>query len=150
IPLDGKAEVDAAGNAPARLSSGASPESLAYAIYTSGSTGRPKGTLNSHRGIVNRLLWSQQRHELTGEDRVLQKTPYSFDISVWEFFWPLLAGARLVLAEPGGHQDPAYLVATIAAEGITTIHFVPSMLQAFLEAAEVERCAASLVRVMCS
>ncbi|HKH47321.1 MAG TPA: amino acid adenylation domain-containing protein, partial [Thermoanaerobaculia bacterium] len=126
------------------------PAHLAYVIYTSGSTGRPKGTLNSHRGIVNRLLWMQERYRLTGDDRVLQKTPYSFDVSVWEFFWPLLTGARLVIAEPGGHQDPVYLIAAIEAAGITTIHFVPSMLQAFLEAPGVERCAASLVRVVCS
>src|SRR6185436_6805729 len=101
MPLDGTAQVHASDGPPARLSSGASPESLAYAIYTSGSTGQPKGTLNSHRGIVNRLLWMQQCYELCGEDRVLQKTPYSFDVSVWEFFWPLLTGARLVMAEPG-------------------------------------------------
>ena len=129
---------------------GAGPASLAYVIYTSGSTGRPKGTLNSHRGIVNRLLWMQEQYRLTPADRVLQKTPYSFDVSVWEFFWPLLTGARLVMAAPGGHQDPAYLVRTIQREGITTMHFVPSMLQAFLEAPGVERCAASLVRVVCS
>src|SRR6185436_16139156 len=150
VLLDGAADVHDGEEPPARLASGALPESLAYGIYTSGSTGRPKGTLNSHRGIVNRLLWMQQRYELTGEDRVLQKTPYSFDVSVWEFFWPLLTGAQLVMAEPGGHQDPAYLVATIESAGITTVHFVPSMLQAFLEAAGVERCAASLVRVVCS
>ncbi|MFL6236787.1 MAG: amino acid adenylation domain-containing protein, partial [Thermoanaerobaculia bacterium] len=125
------------------------PGNLAYVIYTSGSTGRPKGTMNSHRGIVNRLLWMQQEYGLAPEDRVLQKTPFSFDVSVWEFFWPLLTGARLVMARPGGHQDPAYLVRTINAEGITTMHFVPSMLQAFLEAPEVESCV-SLERVMAS
>ena len=101
-------------------------------IYTSGSTGRPKGALNSHRGIVNRILWMQQEYGLTLDDRVLQKTPFSFDVSVWEFFWPLITGARLVVARPGGHQDPAYLVETIRREGITTLHFVPSMLSAFL------------------
>ncbi|MFL6234488.1 MAG: amino acid adenylation domain-containing protein, partial [Thermoanaerobaculia bacterium] len=128
---------------------GVRPGNLAYVIYTSGSTGRPKGTMNSHRGIVNRLLWMQQEHGLTPEDRVLQKTPFSFDVSVWEFFWPLLTGARLVMARPGGHQDPNYLVRTINAEGITTMHFVPSMLQVFLEAPGVESCA-SLIRVMAS
>ncbi|MFL6262992.1 MAG: amino acid adenylation domain-containing protein, partial [Thermoanaerobaculia bacterium] len=128
---------------------GVRPGNLAYVIYTSGSTGRPKGTMNSHRGIVNRLLWMQQEYGLTPEDRVLQKTPFSFDVSVWEFFWPLLTGARLVMARPGGHQDPNYLVRTINAEGITTMHFVPSMLQAFLEAPGVESCA-SLIRVMAS
>src|SRR4051794_35429645 len=124
-------------------------ENLAYAIYTSGSTGKPKGVPNVHKAIVNRLLWMQARYGLTPADRVLQKTPYSFDVSVWEFFWPLLAGARLVMARPGGHQDPAYLVRTIQDEGITTLHFVPSMLQVFLEAPGLEECS-SLRRVVCS
>ena len=108
------------------------PENLAYVIYTSGSTGRPKGAMNRTAAIVNRLLWMQDAYGLTPGDRVLQKTPFSFDVSVWELFWPLLTGARLVLARPGGHRDRAYLAALIAAEGITTLHFVPSMLQAFL------------------
>jgi amino acid adenylation domain-containing protein len=125
------------------------PEQEAYLIFTSGSTGRPKGAVVSHRGICNRLLWMQEAYRLGPEDRVLQKTPFSFDVSVWEFFWPLMAGARLVMARPGGHRDGAYLVETIAREGITTIHFVPSMLQAFLEEAEVSRCR-SLRRVICS
>ena len=125
------------------------PDSLAYVIYTSGSTGRPKGTMNSHRGIVNRLLWMQDRYGLTPDDAVLQKTPFSFDVSVWEFFWPLLVGARLVMALPGGHRDPAYLVETIAGERITTLHFVPSMLRVFANAPGVERCA-SIRRVMAS
>jgi amino acid adenylation domain-containing protein len=126
-----------------------SGEDLAYTIYTSGSTGRPKGAMNSHRAIRNRLLWSQRLDPLTADDRVLQKTPFSFDISVWEFFWPLSNGARLVVARPGGHQDPGYLVRLIADAGITTAHFVPSMLQLFLEAEEVESCV-SLRRVICS
>jgi len=125
------------------------PDSLAYIIYTSGSTGRPKGTLSSHRGIVNRLLWMQDQYRLTPDDRVLQKTPFSFDVSVWEFFWPLLTGAHLVMARPGGHQDPAYLVATIAAEKITTLHFVPSMLRVFADAPGVEKLT-SLRQVMAS
>ncbi|HYX25073.1 MAG TPA: amino acid adenylation domain-containing protein, partial [Thermoanaerobaculia bacterium] len=124
-------------------------DELAYVIYTSGSTGRPKGVMNSHRGIRNRLLWLQQVDALSGDDRVLQKTPYSFDVSVWEFFWPLSTGARLVLARPGGHQDPGYLVRLINEAGVTTMHFVPSMLQAFVAAAEVESCT-SLRRVICS
>ena len=106
----------------------ADADGLAYVIYTSGSTGRPKGAMNTHRAIVNRLLWMQERYGLAPEDRVLQKTPFSFDVSVWEFFWPLLAGARLVMARPGGHQDSAYLVETIREQEITTLHFVPSML----------------------
>ncbi len=125
------------------------PDALAYMIYTSGSTGRPKGAMNSHRAIRNRLLWMQEAYGLTPEDRVLQKTPFSFDVSVWEFFWPLMTGARLVVALPGGHQDPAYLVKTIERERITTLHFVPSMLRVFLDAPGVERCT-GLSRVICS
>ena len=113
---------------------------LAYAIYTSGSTGKPKGVPNVHQGIVNRLLWMQDMYKLTASDRVLQKTPFSFDVSVWEFFWPLLTGAALVLARPGGHRDPAYLVDLIAQQKVTTLHFVPSMLSVFLETAGLERC----------
>jgi amino acid adenylation domain-containing protein len=126
-----------------------SPKNLAYVIYTSGSTGKPKGAMNTHEGIVNRLLWMQDRYQLTSSDCVLQKTPFSFDVSVWEFFWPLLTGAKLVLAKPGGHQDPAYLAELIEREQVTTIHFVPSMLQAFLTGAAMNRCQ-SLERVICS
>ncbi|MGD2115917.1 MAG: amino acid adenylation domain-containing protein, partial [Acidobacteriota bacterium] len=109
------------------------PDALAYVIYTSGSTGRPKGVMNSHRGIVNRLRWMQERYGLGADDRVLQKTPTSFDVSVWELFWPLMTGAPLEMARPEGHKDPAYLVATLRDRRITTLHFVPSMLQAFVE-----------------
>ncbi len=128
------------------------PDHLAYVIFTSGSTGRPKGAMNTHWAIVNRLLWMQAAYGLTAADRVLQKTPFTFDVSVWEFFWPLLAGARLVMAEPGGHADPAYLLRTIEAEGVTTLHFVPSMLAAFLSEVgpgTAARCP-SLRRVMAS
>ncbi len=129
----------------------AAPDNLAYVIYTSGSTGRPKGTMNSHRGIVNRLLWMQAQYRLTADDRVLQKTPVSFDVSVWELFWPLLTGARLVLARPGGHRDPTYLLRTIGEQGITTLHFVPAMLRAFLEGSGiVPDEVRSLRRVMAS
>lgn len=130
--------------------SGAAPESLAYVIYTSGSTGRPKGVMNVHRGICNRLLWMQEAFQLTENDRVLQKTPFSFDVSVWEFFWPLLTGARLVIAKPGGHRDNLYLVNLIEEQKITTIHFVPSMLRLFLESGGIDRCNRSLKRVICS
>jgi amino acid adenylation domain-containing protein len=132
-----------------RPASGALPADLAYVIYTSGSTGQPKGVMNSHAGIVNRLGWMQDAYRLNSEDRVLQKTPYSFDVSVWELFWPLLVGARLVLAAPERHRDSAYLVRLIADEGITTLHFVPSMLQAFLEEPDLDGCA-GLRRVICS
>jgi len=121
----------------------------AYVIYTSGSTGMPKGVANLHEGIVNRLLWMQSAYTLNDTDRILQKTPYSFDVSVWEFFWPLMTGACLVVAIPNGHKDPNYLVRTIVEHGITTIHFVPSMLRVFLEAEGIERCI-SLRRVICS
>ena len=125
------------------------PESLAYVIYTSGSTGTPKGVMNTHRGICNRLLWMQETYQLTPDDAVLQKTPFSFDVSVWEFFWTLMTGARLVIAKPGGHQDSVYLAKEIAQHNITTIHFVPSMLQIFLETPAVETLT-SLKRVICS
>lgn len=124
-------------------------DSLAYVIYTSGSTGKPKGAMNTHGGIWNRLLWMQEAYRLTAADRVMQKTPLSFDVSVWELLWPLLAGACLVLARPGGHKDGRYLVELIAEQGITTVHFVPPMLQVFLEEDGVENCD-SLRRVICS
>ena len=126
------------------------PENLAYVIYTSGSTGKPKGAMNTHTGICNRLLWMQDAYQLRVDDSVLQKTPFSFDVSVWEFFWPLLIGARLVVAKPGGHQDRDYLVNLIAEHTITTLHFVPSMLRVFLDAQEIENKCLSLKRVICS
>ncbi|MFY9573345.1 MAG: amino acid adenylation domain-containing protein, partial [Blastocatellia bacterium] len=125
------------------------PDNIAYAIYTSGSTGRPKGVVISHRGVCNRLLWAQQSYSLGEADTVLQKTPYGFDVSVWEFFWPLMTGARLILARPEGHKDSKYLVDLIVDQLITTVHFVPPMLQAFLEEEGVERCK-SLKRVLSS
>ncbi|WP_250404491.1 non-ribosomal peptide synthetase [Streptomyces cellostaticus] len=129
--------------------SGPSPDDLAYVLYTSGSTGRPKGVKITHAGILNRLLWMQRRFALDGTDRVLQKTPSSFDVSVWEFFWPLMAGATLVVARPEGHKDPAYLTSLIERERVTTAHFVPSMLDVFLRSAEASRCG-TLRRVICS
>ncbi|CAM8829001.1 amino acid adenylation domain-containing protein [Burkholderia pseudomallei] len=123
---------------------------LAYVIYTSGSSGEPKGVMNEHRGVVNRLWWMQQTYALDERDAVLQKTPFSFDVSVWEFFWPLMSGARLVIAKPEGHKDPAYLSELIDRERVTTLHFVPSMLQAFLEDEGAARGCGSVKRVMCS
>ena len=125
------------------------PLNLAYMIYTSGSTGKPKGAGNSHRALVNRLHWMQKAYALDATDTVLQKTPFSFDVSVWEFFWPLLTGARLAVALPGDHRDPERLVQTIRQHQVTTLHFVPSMLQAFLGHRQVESCH-SLKRVVCS
>ncbi|MBT2748499.1 MULTISPECIES: non-ribosomal peptide synthetase [unclassified Lysobacter] len=122
---------------------------LAYVIYTSGSTGQPKGAMNEHRGVVNRLLWAQSQFQLTASDRVLQKTPFGFDVSVWEFFLPLLAGARLVMARPLGHQEPDYLASIIDSAAITVVHFVPSMLQVFLEQIAAAECG-SLRQVLCS
>lgn len=124
-------------------------DDIAYVIYTSGSTGRPKGVLNTHRGIHNRLDWMQRTYRLDADDVVLQKTPTGFDVSVWEFFWPLTTGARLVLAKPDGEKDAAYLRDAIRSHGVTTIHFVPSMLSVFLAEEDVERCR-SLRRMICS
>ncbi|MEO6193568.1 MAG: amino acid adenylation domain-containing protein, partial [Thermoanaerobaculia bacterium] len=133
----------------APLDGGAGADNLAYVIYTSGSTGRPKGVMSTHRGIVNRIAWMQRAYGLTPADRVLQKTPVSFDVSVWELFWPLAVGARLVLARPAGHRDPAYLMRRIEEQEVTTLHFVPSMLQVFLAQPGLGRCR-SLRRVMAS
>ncbi|TDQ50729.1 non-ribosomal peptide synthetase [Actinorugispora endophytica] len=113
----------------------AGPDHPAYLIYTSGSTGRPKGVAVTHRAIANRLAWMQHHYRLAADDRVLQKTPSSFDVSVWEFFWALCEGAAVVLARPDGHRDPAYLARVIAEQRVTTLHFVPSMLEAFTRAA---------------
>ncbi|GAA4727231.1 amino acid adenylation domain-containing protein [Phytohabitans rumicis] len=129
------------------------PDDLAYVIYTSGSTGTPKGVMVPHRGIVNRLLWMQDRYGLAPGDRVLQKTPYTFDVSVWEFFWPLLAGATVVVAPPGAHRDPVELAAFMTAHEVTHVHFVPSMLDAFLDAAgtfDGQRCPPSWRHVFSS
>ncbi|MET8875709.1 non-ribosomal peptide synthase/polyketide synthase [Nocardia sp. NPDC004604] len=116
------------------------PGHAAYVIFTSGSTGRPKGVAVSHAAIVNRLVWMQAQYGLGAEDAVLQKTPATFDVSVWEFFWPLRVGARLVLARPDGHRDPAYLARLIDDERITVAHFVPSMLAVFLAEPKVREC----------
>ena len=141
---------DIAKASPNPVAPAGSTSDLAYMIYTSGSTGRPKGALNTHAGIVNRLLWMQDTYRLTQNDRVMQKTPFSFDVSVWEFFWPLMTGAAIVLASPGMHKDGAYLAALVARHKITTIHFVPSMLDPFLEVPGLDVSCASLKRVICS
>ncbi|HTF96489.1 MAG TPA: ACP S-malonyltransferase [Cellvibrio sp.] len=126
-----------------------SSDSLAYIIYTSGSTGNPKGCMITHSAIVNRLLWMKEEYEVDERDRILQKTPYTFDVSVWEFFLPLLSGATLVFAKPKGHQDPGYLTEIIREEKVTVCHFVPSMLNAFLNEPSVSQCT-SLSRVFTS
>jgi amino acid adenylation domain-containing protein len=116
------------------------PDQAAYCIYTSGSTGRPKGVVVSHRSLANRLAFAQRTYPVTSGDRILQKAAFGFDVSVWEFFGPLAAGARLVLARPGGHRDSAYLVRFLAEQGITFVHFVPSMLKVLLAEPGLERC----------
>src|SRR5579864_4777053 len=113
--------------------SGVDGANAAYVIYTSGSTGLPKGAINTHAGILNRILWMQEMYGLTQHDCVLQKTPFSFDVSVWEFLWPLVSGACLIVARPEGHKAPQYLNEVIEREAITVLHFVPSMLAEFLQ-----------------
>ncbi|MGU3499521.1 non-ribosomal peptide synthase/polyketide synthase [Mycobacterium sp. C31M] len=122
------------------------PSAWAYVLYTSGSTGRPKGVAVAHAGIVNRIAWLQSAYPLTSDDRMLVKTPISFDTSVWEMFWPLSVGATLVLARPGGHRDPAYLADTMITERVTAVDFVPSMLELFLDEPRAGQCTA-LTRV---
>jgi amino acid adenylation domain-containing protein len=121
---------------------------LMYVLHTSGSTGKPKGVMNQHDGVVNRLLWAQDHFGLrAGEDVVLQKTTFCFDVSVGELFWPLIAGAKLVFARPGGHKDDRYLREIIRTAGVTTLHFVPTMLEVFLDSPlELP----SLQRVLCN
>ncbi len=123
-------------------------DDLAYVIYTSGSTGKPKGALNSHRGICNRLLWMQDAYCLTESDAVLQKTAFSFDVSVGEFFWPLMAGARIVLPKPGGHRDIQYLVDLTDRENVSVLNTVPSMLRLFLEEPGIHACTSVKRRVL--
>ena len=124
------------------------PDLPAYVLYTSGSTGRPKGVVIAHRAITNRLCHMQHQIPLGPDDRLLQKTPAGFDVTVREVFWPLLAGAAIVVADPDGHRDPAYIAETIVAEGITITHFVPSGLKVFLAEPDAARCT-SLRRVVC-
>lgn len=124
------------------------PDDLAYVIFTSGSTGEPKGVAVEHRAIVNRLLWMQAHYGINASDRILQKTPATFDVSVWEFFLPMIAGAELVMAPPGAHRDPAAIARLIRDRGITTCHFVPSMLSAFLASPASQGLA--MARVFCS
>lgn len=139
----------AGSSAPLNLSA---PEQTAYIIFTSGSTGRPKGVMVGQTAIVNRLLWMQNHYPLTAADVVAQKTPCSFDVSVWEFWWPFIAGAKLVMAEPEAHRDPLAMQDFFAKYGVTTTHFVPSMLAAFVASLTPENaaCCASLKQVFCS
>lgn len=131
------------------LSFNGSDENLFNVIFTSGSTGKPKGVMVPHKGIINRLLWMQNAYPLDDSDKVLQKTPYSFDVSVWELFWPLIVGAQLVYAKPEGHKDPDYLRDIISQHNISTLHFVPTMLGIFLQTSGIDNCR-SIRRVFCS
>ncbi len=133
------------GAAPA---TGPGPDDMAYVIYTSGSTGEPKGVVIEQRAIVNRLWWMRDHYRIGPGDRILQKTPATFDVSVWEFFLPFLSGAELVMAPPGAHRDPAALAGLIRHHAITTLHFVPSMLSAFLASPESEGL--EIAHVFCS
>lgn len=128
---------------------GLTPAHLAYVIYTSGSTGQPKGVMVEHGAIVNRIEWMDDEYGSSSADRILQKTPFSFDVSVWEFFWPLSVGACLILAKPGGHKDPQYLIELICSAKVTKLHFVPSMLSSMLSVVNLSQCE-SLRQVFCS
>jgi enterobactin synthetase component F len=143
------APLAAGDDAPLALSQ---PEHTAYIIFTSGSTGRPKGVMVGQTAIVNRLLWMQDKYPLTASDVVAQKTPCSFDVSVWEFWWPFITGAKLVMAEPEAHRDPQALQQFFTDFGVTTTHFVPSMLAAFVTSLTEENIGScrTLKQVFCS
>ncbi|UGQ48691.1 non-ribosomal peptide synthetase [Massilia endophytica] len=145
LDTDAAAWADASGHDPAPA---AGPSNLAYVIYTSGSTGTPKGVMVEHRSLRNFLLWKQDYLQLEADDRILQKTAFAFDGGLWEFWSPLLCGARLVFARPGGHADPAYLVEAIAEHQITTVKFIPTMLALICEEPGLARCT-SLRHVIC-
>jgi amino acid adenylation domain-containing protein len=133
-------DVDTLPNDGAPPVTGTVPRDALYTLFTSGSTGRPKGATNTHRGVRNRILWMQEALQLTERDVVLQKTPFSFDVSTWEFFWPLFVGATLEVAPPAVHRDPMALCRLIQDRQVTCLHFVPSMLGAFLEHPESSKC----------
>ncbi|BBN81297.1 hypothetical protein PA25_12820 [Pseudoalteromonas sp. A25] len=122
--------------------------SNAYLFYTSGSTGQPKGVMCNHQGLVNLVQWLEKQYPLQQSDRVLQKTPYNFDVSVWEFIWPIISGATLVIAKPDGHKDARYLTQIIEQQQISHLHFVPSMLSLMLSDGDWLRCQ-SVKQVFC-
>lgn len=148
VDSDGGEDDDGASD-PVETGRRVGPDDLAYILYTSGSTGEPKGVMVSHRAICNRLLWMRDRYPMDASDRILHKTPYTFDVSVWEIFLPLISGAEMVIARPGGQRDPAYLVEVIRHRRVTVVHFVPTLLRHFLEEPGVEDCT-SLRRVFAS
>ena len=124
-------------------------KNLAYVIYTSGTTGQPKGVMVEHQALLNRIDWMQREYNLLPTDKVLQKTPFTFDVSVWEFVWPLSQGSQLVIAKPEGHQDPEYITSLITQQGISMLHFVPSMLNTILSEPTWNKCV-SVRKVFCS
>lgn len=128
---------------------GLSPDDGSYVLFTSGSTGRPKGVVNTHGGIANRIAWMQETYRLTSDDRVLYKTPVSFDVAIWEWLWPLTAGGRVVVADVGAQRDPVAIARTIRDHGVTITHFVPSMLRLFTAQAEARDCR-TLRQIVCS
>jgi amino acid adenylation domain-containing protein len=142
VDLNAKAEV-------AGLIDLASSNGNAYLIYTSGTTGTPNGVVNTHRALRNRLDWMGRAYPINSSDVILHKTPISFDVSVWELIWPLMNGARVHHARPGGHKDALYLDDLIVSEGITVLHFVPSMLRHFLENT-LPRTRGSVRHLICS
>ena len=144
--IDDPELVRAARTAPPRPLPAIDPHTWAYVLYTSGTTGRPKGVAVPHAGITNRIAWLQHAYPLDETDRMLVKTPISFDTSVWEVFWPLSTGATLVIARPGGHREPDYLATLITTHHVTAIDFVPSMLELFLDEPTATDCR-SLTRV---
>lgn len=150
--LDGEAErasLQCCGGGNPGRQAGQGPDSLAYVIHTSGSTGQPKGVMVEHRALTNRIAWMQREYPLTCDDVVLQKTPFNFDVSVWELTWPFIAGARLVIARPDGHKDPDYLVQLIRTTQVTTLHFVPSMFRHMVAHTGWRDCT-SVRQVFCS
>ncbi|MDR5852260.1 non-ribosomal peptide synthetase [Caballeronia sp. LZ003] len=150
VPCFALEDIDTRGFDTADLDVPLHGANLAYVIYTSGSTGKPKGVGNRHDALWNRLEWMQREYTLRRGETVLQKTPFSFDVSVWEFFWPLMVGARLAIAAPEAHRDPAVLAATMRRHAVTTLHFVPSMLQAFVASGAASGCGEALTRIVCS
>ena len=138
----------------ANLEKVSGPDNLAYVIYTSGSTGKPKGTMLEQKSVINCMFWLQKEYGLTDKDKILQKTPISFDVSVSEYLWSLLFGATLVIAKPDGHKDPEYLAQLIGEQKVTFTHFVPSLLKVIIDLAnadkQIKNNLSSLNKIFCA